>query len=158
MSNIPESAERESVTYITVHGNYIKEQNITVQSGANFYNGAKPDDRQKPDRTETAMQLAGILGALESGAQMFCVLKGIVLAGKAGNLHDADEVLRELYPAGIPVAKPYNLNRIETDLHVQSFTKDVERWDLDDSPLKSRGMFSKYLYLTKQVKELFESM
>lgn len=136
---------------------------IVVSGGKNTINitfasdGSMKAHMDNESHEDKVAKLALIVQSLESGAQMFCVLKGIVLAKKAGNLQDADAVLRNFFPEGVPMAKPYDVNRIETDLHVQSFTKDVEKWDLDDCPLKSKGMFSKYQFITTQVKNLIEA-
>lgn len=134
---------------------------IVVSGGQNTINitfgsdGAMQMKMERQSAEDRISALTTILQSLDSGSQMFCVLKGIVLAGKAGNLAGADIELRKLYPNGLPFAKSYDVSRLETDLHVRSFTKPVEMWDLDESPLKSRSVFSKYQFITHQVKDLF---
>lgn len=99
-------------------------------------------------------RLAEILKRMESGHQMFCLFKGVVLAKKAASLREAEEKLKEIFPDGIP-GRRYDMHELEFRLHVDSFAKPLEKWDLKDSPIKSQKTFETYYNRTEQIRDLF---
>jgi len=139
------------------HGIVVSGGNNTI-SVTFSSDGTMKAEVKKESREDRITRLTHIIQNLDSGRQMFCVLKGIMLAEKAGTLKDAEKVLMGIYPQGIPTDKTYDVNRLETTIHVLSLMKDVECWNQQDSPFKTDTAFGTFQYLTKQVKDIFTGL
>ncbi len=103
---------------------------------------------------EMREQLTSILSRRQSGVQLFCVLKGMIDAGVASSLKDAEQMIRELYPEGVP-GKPYDMHEIESRMNSLSFAKKIDEWREDDCPLKRSSTFRTYKETALKVRDIF---
>jgi len=113
---------------------------------------SKPQTEESP--VELKEQLTRILLNRKSGVQLFCVLKGMIEAGVASNLKDAEQQIRALYPEGVP-GKDYDMHEIESRMNSLSFTKKIDEWDANNCPLKRTTTFQVYQDTARAVRDIF---
>lgn len=109
--------------------------------------------KSKIEKETAKEKLCQMMMGWNSGRMKFCVLRAIVLSGKAANLYEADKKLKLLYDDNVP-GKAYDVEEIEHKLNVLSMKHECKKWNLDDSPFKDPNTFDEYRFNTQTIIEL----
>jgi len=150
--------------HFTKEATYIEKQEITVQSGANFYNGpsAKNEEQREVENRNTLLtdrelreRINMVMPQIKKNRYWFCILKVLMLEGQLtdGDFAKGEKLIQRLYPAGVPnMFDPDDVAR----LHVGSFRLPVSKWVLSDSPFERSAEFKIYKKLAEDFQKLFE--